>query len=80
MDYFAITETSDCTNLFERFLSPEAQKKPMLVEAFVKAENESFALETLRNLDPKQTARFKRAIKKIVGADKIRLAKNLLRH
>jgi hypothetical protein len=62
-----------------RFVSPVGQDKPVLVEAFVDADDESLALETMRHLNPEQRENFKRKIKKMVGEDKIRQAKTLLR-
>lgn len=78
MDYQAITKISDCREVLARFVSPEARDKPMLVEAFVNADDESSALEAMRHLDPEQRATFKRTIKKMVGEDKIRRAKRFI--
>lgn len=78
MEYHAITDPGDCPEVFARFVSPEPRDKPMLVEVFVSAEDESFALETMRHLSPEQRTTFKRAIKKMVGEDKIRQANRLL--
>lgn len=78
MDYHAITDTCDCQEVFARFVSPEASDKPIVVEAFVDTDDESFALETMCHLDPDQRATLKRAIKKMVGEDTLRQANRLL--
>lgn len=79
IEYHAITAAATCDDVLSRFVSTELQGRPMLVEAFVDAEHESFALETMRHLDPDQREDFKRKIKKVVGEAKIRQAKKLLR-
>jgi 2-succinyl-5-enolpyruvyl-6-hydroxy-3-cyclohexene-1-carboxylate synthase len=79
MDYHAITDAKSCGDVLARFVSPVGQDKPVLVEAFVDADDESLALETMRHLNPEQRENFKRKIKKMVGEDKIRQAKTLLR-
>jgi 2-succinyl-5-enolpyruvyl-6-hydroxy-3-cyclohexene-1-carboxylate synthase len=78
MEYHAITDKSDCREVLARFVSPELRERPMLVEAFVKADDESIALETMRHLAPTQSATIKRTVKKMVGEDTIRQAKRLL--
>lgn len=65
MEYYAITDTSTCPEVFARFVSPKAGDQPMLVEAFVSADDESFALETMRHLSPSGSATFKKALKKM---------------
>ena len=79
MEYHAITDAATCGDVLSRFVSPEEQDRPLLVEAFVDADDESFALETMRHLNPDQRENFKRKIKNVVGEDKIRQAKKLLR-
>jgi 2-succinyl-5-enolpyruvyl-6-hydroxy-3-cyclohexene-1-carboxylate synthase len=79
MEYHAITDAAACDDVLSRFVSLEGQDRPMLVEAFVDADDESFALETMRHLNPEQRENFKRKIKKLVGEDNIRQANKLLR-
>jgi hypothetical protein len=61
-----------------RLLAPGRQERPILVEAFVDAADESAALKAIRNLNPPRQVKARRLAKEILGPQGIRTAKRLL--
>lgn len=78
MEYIAISSKQDSEAAAARLLSPAKSDRPILVEAFVDADDESQALKMIKNIDPslKQSAKLK--TKDILGPGGIRAVKRLL--
>lgn len=78
-EYHAIHSKQDGVAAMSRLVSPEGRERPVLVEAFVDAEDESRALQMMRNLDPdKPAGGAKMVVKELIGQDNINKAKRIL--
>lgn len=78
LEYIPFTSKGDSEKVVARFLSAEMQQAPMLVEAFVSAEDESEALEMIKNLQPTRSGGAKRRLKKALGPAKFQALKRKL--
>lgn len=78
MEYIAVSGKQEIEAAAARLLSPEPQGRPILVEAFVDAEDESLALKMIKNVNPSRKKRVRQIAKDILGPDGLRLVKRLL--
>lgn len=66
-DYLAAESKQEVLNALERFLSSAPAEKPMLFEVFTEHEDESRALELVRNIKKDGAAVMKSRVKNILG-------------
>nr|WP_272210095.1 thiamine pyrophosphate-binding protein [Marinicella sp. W31]MDC2875958.1 thiamine pyrophosphate-binding protein [Marinicella sp. W31] len=78
LDYFAASTKDESVQAMAGLLNPEKRERPMLVEVFVDADDESKALQIIRNIELDASVRRKRVVKDMIGAENIKLAKRLL--
>lgn len=78
LDYFAFRSKQESAEIAAHFLSPEPQGRPILVEAFVDAEDESNALKTIKNLESNLSGDAKHIAKNLLGPTKVRTLKRVL--
>ncbi len=77
-DYIAISGKQESEAAFARLLAPGKQARPILIEAFVDAADESSALRMVKNLDPTRKSKTRQIAKDLLGAEGIRAAKRIL--
>ncbi|PWR21540.1 thiamine pyrophosphate-binding protein [Zavarzinia compransoris] len=78
MEYVSISGKQEGEAAAMRLLAPGMQGRPILVEAFVDASDESNALKMIRNLDPSRKMMARQIVKGILGPGGIRTAKRIL--
>lgn len=82
-EYITASNKEEFNNVFEKFLSPENNDKPMLFEVFTETEDESNALETILNMVVDSKAilkdKVKKVIKEVVGEKGINKIKNIVK-
>lgn len=78
LEYHAVAGKEDCENVFARWLSPEKHDRPLLVETFVEAKDESNALKIIKNLDSSPKHQARQIAKDIVGPGGIRMVRRIL--
>ncbi len=78
VEYIAISGKQDSEAAAARLLSPVKSDRPILVEAFVDADDESLALKTIKSVDVSPRKKVRQIAKDILGPAGIRLAKRLL--
>lgn len=78
IEYLSISAKQECEPAVARLLAPGRQERPILVEAFVDAADESHALKAIKNLDPPRNTRARQLAKEILGPEVIRTAKRIL--
>lgn len=78
IDYVAFRDKQESAAIAARFLSPEPQDRPIVVEAFVDAEDESNALKTIKNLESNVSGDAKHIAKNLLGPTKVRALKRML--
>lgn len=82
-EYITASNKEEFNNVFEKFLSPEKNDKPMLFEVFTETEDESNALETILNMVVDSKAilkdKVKKVIKEVVGEKGINKIKNIVK-
>ncbi len=78
LDYLAFRGKQESAQIAARLLSPEQAARPLLVEAFVDAEDESNALKTIKNLESNLSGDAKHMVKNLLGPTKVRALKRVL--
>ena len=78
MEYIAVSDKQESETAAARLFSCDQQTRPILVEAFVEAEDESRALKMIKNLDPSRNQSVRQKAKEILGPGGIRTVKRLL--
>ena len=78
LEYLSFTAKDQSAAIAERFFSTEMRNAPMLVEAFVDSDDESEALEMIKNLQPTRSGGAKRRLKKAIGPAKFQALKRKL--
>lgn len=77
IEYMRVRGKDDACSAMKRLLSSEMYDRPILVEAFVNAEDESIALEKIKNLLPSRRGVARRFAKELIGAEGVRVAKRI---
>lgn len=78
MEYIAISDKNEAKAVAARLFSHGQHDRPILVEAFVEAEDESGALKMIKNLDPSRRQSVRQKAKDILGPAGIKTVKRLL--
>ncbi|SFS19747.1 thiamine pyrophosphate-binding protein [Yoonia litorea] len=78
--YSSASSKEEAAEALKAFFSSKASESPQIVEAFVDAEDESKALQTVKNLAVDVHGQFKTAAKAALGAKSIKLARKIIRH
>lgn len=78
LEYFSVRDTNEADTVMARFFSSEKFDKPLLVEAFVDASDESNALRMVKNLEVGGKARARKLAKGILGPKGVKGAKRIL--
>jgi len=78
LDYLSVCGKQEGEAAAAWLLAPEKRRRPLLVEAFVDAEDESVALKMIRNLVPTRQNKARQIAKGILGKDGVRAAKRIL--
>ena len=60
-------------------VSPEPRDRPVLIEAFVRPEDDTDALKILYSIEETATGNAKAAIKSVIGEKGVRMLKGLVR-
>ncbi len=68
-EYMSATNKAEFMQTSKRFLSPEMTEKPIILEVFTNDEDESIALQFIRNLDSNILGKLKKTAKGILGDD-----------
>lgn len=79
LEYILFRGKQEGADVAARLLSPAPRERPLLVEAFVDAQEESNALRMIKNLDPKLSSDAKRLAKSMLGPAKVQALKRVLR-
>ena len=78
MEYIAASDKGEAESAAARLFSRSQHDRPMLVEAFVDAEDESTALKMIKNLAPTRKTKARQIAKDILGPQRIKTVKRLL--
>jgi 2-succinyl-5-enolpyruvyl-6-hydroxy-3-cyclohexene-1-carboxylate synthase len=79
IEYIAVSDKNEAEAAAARLFSSSQHDRPMLVEAFVLAEDESQALKMLKNLDPsRKQSLLRQKAKEVLGPAGIKTVKRLL--
>jgi 2-succinyl-5-enolpyruvyl-6-hydroxy-3-cyclohexene-1-carboxylate synthase len=78
IEYLSISAKQECEPAAARLLAPGKRERPILVEAFVDAADESHALKAIKNLDPSRKGRARELGKAILGPEGTRTVKRIL--
>lgn len=77
-EYLTASTKEEYVSCLPRFLTKELTNRPMLFEIFTEPQNESDALETVKNLDVDTAGAAKTVAKKILGRKGTVAVKKLL--
>ncbi|GEN29584.1 2-succinyl-5-enolpyruvyl-6-hydroxy-3-cyclohexene- 1-carboxylate synthase [Halovibrio variabilis] len=77
-EYLHASNKTEFTAVIDRFLTPEITDKPMLLEVFTDSQDESDALETLRNLEVLKVTQSKDLTRRILGKRGVKVLKKVL--
>jgi len=77
-EYFSASDKESFNNVYEKFVSPQHQDRPILFEVFTTSEDESNALELIMNIDQNVKAKMTNAAKQIVGVKGVKAIKKVL--
>lgn len=79
LEYVAFRGKQESEEIAALLFSPELQSSPILVEAFVDAEDESNALKMIKNLETNRRRDIKRLAKNIIGPAGVQTVKHALK-
>lgn len=77
--YQSATTKEEFLAIHKRFISPELTNKPMLMEVFTTHEDESKALEVVRNLESNFLGKLKKKAKDLMGEDTKQTLRKILK-
>lgn len=82
LEYIPLSAKQECEPAALRLFAPGKQERPILVEAFVDAADESMALKTIKTIDPPppppKGATARRIAREILGPGGVKTAKRIL--
>lgn len=78
-EYLSATNKQEFNELYERFLTPHITDKPIFFEVFTNSNEESFALESIQNLEQTSKSKVKAISKKLLGRSGLRIIKKIIR-
>lgn len=77
-EYLHASNKTEFAAVIDRFLTPEITDQPMLLEVFTDSQDESDAVETLRNLEILKTTQSKDFTRRILGKRGVQALKKVL--
>lgn len=79
LDYIGVNGKAECTTAAQRFFDPKLHDRPMLIEAFVDADDESNALRMIKTLYPAPRKTVRKAAKELLGPQKIKAIRKVIK-
>ncbi|MEO9517709.1 MAG: thiamine pyrophosphate-binding protein [Paracoccaceae bacterium] len=79
LEYMGVTGKAECTTAAQSFFDPMPRDCPMLLEAFVDADDESDALRMIKNLYPAPRNTVRKAAKDLLGPQKIKAIRKVIK-
>jgi len=77
-EYLSATNKNEFEQMYERFLTGEITKRPMLFEVFINSSDESLALETIMNIEGIGKSNLKDFAKQVLGEKSINVLKKVI--
>lgn len=78
-DYYSASNKNEFYNVREKFLAPKVSTRPIILEVFTDSKVESQALELMKSIIKQKNFAIKNKAKNIIGSEKIRKLKKILR-
>ncbi|MBD0831214.1 thiamine pyrophosphate-binding protein [Aestuariibaculum sediminum] len=78
-EYLTASSKEDFNEIYKRFLEPNITDKPMLFEVFTDSDKESEALELMVNIEKNSSQSIKKIAKQVLGEERLKTLKNVLR-
>jgi 2-succinyl-5-enolpyruvyl-6-hydroxy-3-cyclohexene-1-carboxylate synthase len=78
-EYLTASTKDEFANVYEKFVSEKIGDAPIILEVFTDAESESAALRELRNIEQSVSSRAKTLAKEIIGNDRLKAIKRLIK-
>lgn len=79
LKYIGVNGKAECTTAAQSFFDPKPHDRPMLLEAFVDADDESDALRMIKNLYPAPRNTVRKAAKDLLGPQKIKAIRKVIK-
>ena len=79
LEYIGVTGKAECTTAAQSFFDPMPRDRPMLLEAFVDADDESDALRMIKTLFPAPRNTVRKAAKDLLGPQKIKAIRKVIK-
>lgn len=78
-EYVAVSNKEEYMKAMQLLISPETREKPLLIEAFTNTDDENAAQYAINTIESTAMSEAKSVIKNMIGTDKVRVLKKLIK-